>query len=161
MSLLLNGAKTVTIAGTEMQCIEIYTGEAYTLPLAFKYANGVAINCTGWTLSAAPKWYTAAVSYDSDTAISVSNLTLTSPQPGAAAYANLTAAFTSTSTGVGYVYVPVEISGGFGSPPSPTPTVTDTNSILVVLSIGISRTDPTSGKLDYSREPLGMIVRYQ
>ena len=34
MSLLLNGSKTVTIAGTEMQCIEIYTGESYTLPLA-------------------------------------------------------------------------------------------------------------------------------
>ena len=27
MSLLLNGSKTITIAGTEMQCIEIYTGE--------------------------------------------------------------------------------------------------------------------------------------
>ena len=49
MSLLLNGAKTITIAGTEMQCIEIYTGEAYTFPFAFTDSVGNAINTTGWT----------------------------------------------------------------------------------------------------------------
>jgi len=40
MSLLLNGAKTMTIAGTEMQCLEIYTGEAYTFPLNFTDSTG-------------------------------------------------------------------------------------------------------------------------
>ena len=57
MSLLLNGAKTMTIAGTEMQCLEIYTGEAYTLPFQFTYANSAPINCTGWSLSTTAKFY--------------------------------------------------------------------------------------------------------
>ena len=56
MSLLLNGSKTITIAGTEMQCIEIYTGEAYTFPFAFTDSVGDPINCTGWTLGTGVKY---------------------------------------------------------------------------------------------------------
>ena len=44
MSLLLNGAKTMTLAGTQMQCLEIYTGEAYTFPINFTDQNGNAAN---------------------------------------------------------------------------------------------------------------------
>ena len=169
MSLLLSGAKTVTIAGSEMQCVEIYTGESYTLPFQFKYANGVAIDCTGWSVNVAAKWYTANITYPSPglTALNqdeiiITDLTLDNPQPSAGASANLTATFTTTSTGIGYIYVPIEITGGYGSPnPSPTPTVNDTDSILVILTMGVSRTDQQSGLTDFNREPLGVIVRYQ
>lgn len=161
MSLLLTGAKTLTIAGTEMQCLEIYTGESYTLPFAFTDIDGDPIDCTGWTVNASAKWYTCTITYANDTNINVSNLVFDNPQPGAGASANLTATFTSTSTGIGYVYVPVEITGGFGTPPSPIVALTATNSTLVILTVGVTRTDPVSGKIDYNREPLGIIVRYQ
>jgi len=59
MSLLLNGSKTITIAGTEMSCIEIYTGEAYTFPFQFTDSVGDPINCTGWTLATSAKFYVA------------------------------------------------------------------------------------------------------
>ena len=65
MSLLLNGSKTITIAGTEMQCIEIYTGEAYTFPFTFTDSVGDPIDCTGWTLGTTAKFYVADnVTYD-------------------------------------------------------------------------------------------------
>lgn len=169
MSLLLTGAKTVTIAGSEMQCVEIYTGESYTLPFAFKYANGSPIDCTGWSVNTAAKWYTCDVRYPdpgltalNQDEIDITNLVLDSPQPSAGAYANLTATFTTTATGLGFVYVPVEITGGFGTPNvSPTPTVNSTNTILVIITMGVSRTDQQSNRVDYNREPLGIIVRYQ
>ena len=105
MSLLLNGAKTVTIAGTTMQCVEIYTGEAYTMPFNFTDSTGNAVNCNGWTLGTSAKFYTAdTVSYNSsNTVVTIGNLTLDTPQPstGAGTYsANLTATFTSANTGV-------------------------------------------------------------
>lgn len=168
MSLLLNGAKTVTIAGTEMSCIEIYTGESYTLPFTFTDSTGNAINCTGWTLDTAAKFYTVDnITYTSADEINVGNLTLNSPQPstGAGTYsANLTAVFTTAASGIGYIYIPANLSGGTGSP-NPTPVITlannAANSTLVVVTLGVSRTDALSSKTDYNREPIGMIVRYQ
>lgn len=167
MSLLLNGSKTMTIAGTEMQCIEIYTGESYTLPFTFTYANSVPINCTGWTLTTNAKFYTASnITYGTDT-VEIGNLTLNTPQPstGAGTYgANLTSAFTSASTGVGYIYVPADLTGGTGSP-NPTPTIglanNAANSTIVVVTLGVSRTDPLSSRTDFNREPIGIVVRYQ
>jgi hypothetical protein len=169
MSLLLNGAKTVTIAGTEMSCIEIYTGESYTLPFTFTDSSGNAINCTSWTLDTSAKFYTAAnIVYSAGTEIiDVGNLTLNSPQPstGAGTYsANLTAAFTTAASGVGYIYIPANLTGGTGSP-NATPVITLANSAanttIVVVTLGVSRTDALSSKVDYNREPIGMIVRFQ
>lgn len=169
MSLLLSGAKTVTIAGTEMQCIEIYTGESYTFPFSITDGDGNAVNCSGWTLSTEAKWYTCNISYPTpglnnlnQDEIVITDISLDSPQPSSGASANLTAAFTSASTGEGYLYIPVEISGGYGTPnPSPTPAVDDVTSVLVIVTLGISRTNATSSLTDVSREPFGMIVRYQ
>ena len=164
MSLLLNGAKTITIAGTEMQCIEIYTGEAYTFPFTFTDGSGNAIDCTSWTLGISAKWYTCNVTYSTEITdeIIISNLTLDSPQPSAGASTGLAAAFTTAASGEGYIYVPTVITGGYGTPnPSPTPTVTDTDSILVIVTMSVSRTDALSGLVDVNREPFGMIVRYQ
>lgn len=173
MSLLLNGAKTVTIAGTEMQCIEIYTGESYTLPLQFVDSTGNAINCTlpnNWALSTSAKFYTAeSITYASDSEIVMGNLTLNSPQPatGAGTYsANLVAAFTNASTGVGYLYIPADLTGGTGSPPTPiiVPPAQNTtaNSCVVVVTLNVSRQSSANASLaDVNKEPIGMIVRYQ
>jgi len=168
MSLLLNGAKTLTIAGTEMSCIEIYTGESYTLPFNITDSVGNPVNCTGWTLAIAAKFYTAdTVTYTSDTDVTLGNLSLLSPQPstGGGTYsANLTAAFTTPATGIGYIYIPATLTGGTGSP-NPTPTISlansSANSTLVILTLTITRTDPLSSLVDTSREPIGVIVRYQ
>lgn len=168
MSLLLNGSKTMTIAGTEMQCIEIYTGESYTLPFSFTYANNAPINCTGWTLSTSAKFYNVdTVTYPTVDTVDLGNLSLLSPQPstGAGTYAaNLTAAFTTASTGIGYLYIPADLTGGTGSP-NPTPTINlannGANSTLVIVTMGVTRTDALSSLIDFNKEPIGIIVRYQ
>jgi hypothetical protein len=170
MSLLLNGAKTITIAGTEMQCIEIYTGEAYTFPFTFTDSIGDPINCTSWTLGTSAKFYVADnISYETPTTsqITIGNLTLDTPQPstGVGTYsANLTAVFTTAASGIGYIYIPANLTGGTGSP-NPTPTITLANSAanthIVVVTMSVTRTDALSSKSDISKEPIGIIVRYQ
>jgi hypothetical protein len=169
MSLLLNGAKTVTIAGTEMSCIEIYTGESYTLPFTFTDSGGNAINCTSWTLDTSAKFYTAANIVYSDTSdiINIGNLTLNTPQPstGAGTYsANLTAVFTTAASGIGYIYIPANLTGGTGTG-NLTPVISlansAANSTIVVVTLGVTRTNALSSKVDYNREPIGMIVRFQ
>ena len=168
MSLLLNGAKTLTIAGTEMQCIEIYTGEAYTFPFQFTDSVGDPINCTlpsQWTLDIDATYYIAdTVTYGGETEVTLGNLALSSPQPTANAYSALDAAFTAPSTGIGYIDVPTTITGGTGSP-NPTPVISLANSAanttLVILTMTVTRVDLLSGFNDVSREPIGMIVRYQ
>jgi hypothetical protein len=168
MSLLLNGSKTMTIAGTEMQCIEIYTGESYTLPFTFTYANSAPINCNGWSLTTSAKFYNVdTVTYPTVDTVDLGNLTLLAPQPstGAGTYsANLTAAFSNASVGTGYLYVPANLTGGTGSP-NATPTInlanSGANSTLVILTMGVSRTDGLSSLVNFNKEPIGIIVRYQ
>ena len=175
MSLLLNGSKTVTIAGTEMQCIEIYTGESYTLPLAFVDNAGTPINCTvpnNWALSTSAKFYTAdTVTYPVLTPdiVVLGNLTLNATQPatGAGTYsANLIAAFSNAAAGTGYLYIPADLTGGTGSPPTPVivPPAQNTtaNTCVVVVTLTVSRQSIANASLaDVNREPIGMIVRYQ
>lgn len=168
MSLLLNGSKTMTIAGTEMQCIEIYTGESYTLPFTFTYANSAPINCNGWSLTTGAKFYNVdTVTYPTVDTVDLGNLSLLSPQPsnGAGSYAaNLTAAFTTAASGIGYLYIPADLTGNTGTP-NPTPTInlanSGANSTLVIVTMGVSRTDALSTKVDFNKEPIGIIVRYQ
>jgi len=163
MSLLLTGAKTITIAGTPMQCIEIYTGEAYTLPFQFTDSSGNPVNISTWTLSVAAKWYTCSTAYpnNSDTTIDISNLVLISPQPSTPA-GLATGKVSGGTTGQGYIFIPTTLSGGAGTPvASPILTVDDTTSLLVIVTLSISRTDATSGSTDVTREPIGMIIRYQ
>jgi hypothetical protein len=171
MSLLLNGSKTVTIAGTEMQCIEIYTGESYTLPIAFVDAQGNAINCTvpnNWALSTSAKFYTCTdIVYGTNTVI-LGNLNLLDPQPsiGSGTYSpNLVAAFTNAAAGTGYLYIPTDLTGNTGSP-NATPTISlannAANSTVVVVTLQVSRQSSANASLaDINKEPLGMIVRFQ
>ena len=165
MSLLLNGSKTMTIAGTEMQCIEIYTGESYTLPFTFTYANTSPIDCSGWSLTTEAKFYNVVtVTYPTIDEVVLGNLSLLSPQPSAAGYSSLDAAFTNAALGQGYIYLPAELTGGFGSP-NPTPTInlanSGANSTLVIVTMGVSRTDILSSQTNFNKEPFGIIVRYQ
>jgi hypothetical protein len=160
MSLLLNGSKTLNVAGTEMQCIEIYTGESYTLPLAFTYANSQPINCTSWTLTTTVKYYTAdTITYnDEQETIILGNLT-----PSANSYTggNLTASFTNAASGIGYLYIPSNLTGNTGGGPVVNYANNSANSVLAVITLGVTRTDALSSKVDFNKEPIGVIVRYQ
>jgi len=163
MSLLLNGAKTMTIAGTEMQCLEIYTGEAYTLPLTFTYSNGAPANANGWTMTSSAKFYTVAdVTYTSPDEVVLGNLTLNSGQPNANAYTIVTG-FTNANAGVGYLYVGNNITNTANANiPQITLANSAANSTLVLVSLQIAKASSANGSLtDINREPLGFIVRYQ
>jgi hypothetical protein len=165
MSLLLNGSRTLTIAGTTLQCVEIYTGESYTIPVEFKASNGIALNCSGWALSTSAKFYRGVVTYPNSSTASISGLTKITPQPsiGSGNYSSgLTASYTNASNGQAYLYIPANLADGTGSPdPTPLPDLTDTDSVLVIVTLKITRTDTLSGLTDISREPIGFIVRYQ
>jgi hypothetical protein len=160
MSLLLNGSKTITIAGTEMQCIEIYTGEAYTFPFAFTDSVGNPINISSWTLAVNAKYYSCTTSYpnNSSVEIDIQDLVELNPQPSQPA--GLAVAKTGGgTTGLGYIFVPTVLTGG--PLPNPILTVADTSTTLVIVTMSVSRTDAVSGLIDVSREPIGIVVRYQ
>jgi len=173
MSLLLSGAKTITFAGTEMQCLEIYTGEAYTINLNFTDSGGTAVDISTWSLDTEAGFYSvdtvdyAVLGVDND--INLGNITLEpDPQPstGAGTYtADLAVSIVSGPAGTAYLYVPSTLTGGTGTPVA-TPIVPlvqgkSTPSILVIVTITIDRTDAISGLVNKTREPLGFIVRYQ
>ena len=165
MSLLLNGAKTMTIAGTEMQCLEIYTGEAYTLPINFTLANGAPANAlqpNAWSLDASAKFYSVdSVEYlEFDTEVNLGNVTLDDPQPNANDY-TLVAEFSNAEAGTAYLYIGDDITGN-----ASTPTVdlanSTANSTLVVVTLEVEKESEANASLtDVNREPLGFIVRYQ
>jgi len=173
MSLLLNGAKTMTIAGTEMQCLEIYTGEAYTLPLNFTYSNGNPANAlvpNAWALATSAKFYDVDnVTYPNPDEVVLGNITLLTPQPttGPGTYsANLIAAFSNAAGGTGYLYIPADLTGGTGTG-NITPVVDlenggSANSTLVIVTLQISKQSTANSSLaEVNKEPLGFIVRYQ
>jgi hypothetical protein len=169
MSLLLNGAKTMTIAGTEMQCLEIYTGEAYTLPISFTDTSGNAANAlypNAWTLSANAKYYTVDnVLYSSTTdVVQLGNITLLDPQPSANNY-TLVSAWSNAQAGQAYLYIGNNITGnGVGNTATPTIALANSaaNSTLVIVTLTVTRESEANAALDnINREPLGFIVRYQ
>ena len=161
MSLLLNGAKTITIAGTEMSCVEIYTGEAYTFPFEFTDSVGAPINTTGWTLGTGVKYYVAdTIAYN--TANPSSNVIGNLTQSGLTyTGGNLTAVFTTPSIGVGYLYVPANLTGPTGGGPTITLANSSANTNIAIITMTVTRTDALSGLASISKEPIGMIVRFQ
>lgn len=172
MSLLLSGSKTMTFAGTEMQCLEIYTGEAYTIDLQFTDSNGNAANATGWTLNTSAKFYEvdnvtygSTITGNADEVI-LGNITEYAPIPTASGYANLTAALTTPASGIGYLFIPPEIANGSGTPnPTPIPPLNNgtaqPDNILVIVTLQVVRPNATSSQDDIQKTPLGFIVRYQ
>lgn len=165
MSLLLNGAKTMTIAGTEMQCLEIYTGEAYTLPINFTYGNGNPANAlqpNAWTLSASAKFYTVDnITYPSPDEVVLGNINLNVSQPNANAY-TLQTAFTNAAIGTAYLYIGDDITNSGNNTPTITLANSAANSTLVIVTLEVTKESSANASLDdINREPLGFIVRYQ
>ena len=166
MSLLLNGAKTMTIAGTQMQCLEIYTGEAYTFPINFKDQNGNAANANVpnlWTLTASAKYYTVdTVTYNaSNTEVDLGNLTLMNNQPNIANY-TLTANWVNSANGTAFLYVGNNITGNGNSTPTVALANTTANSVLFLVTLQVAKQSTYSNVLtDINKEPIGFIVRYQ
>lgn len=165
MSLLLNGAKTMTIAGTEMQCLEIYTGEAYTFPISFTDANGNPANAlypANWTLNATAKYYTVTdVTYVDDNNVDLGNLTLAN-QPAANSY-TLVTNWSNAQIGEAYLYVGNNITNtGNANIPNISLANSAANSTLVIVTLTVSKQSEANASLtDINREPLGFIVRYQ
>lgn len=165
MSLLLNGAKTMTLAGTEMQCLEIYTGEAYTLPINFTLANGAPANAlspNAWTINAIAKFYSVdSIEYlNLDTEVILGNITLDSPQPNVADY-TLIAEFSNAEIGIAYLYIGDDITGN-GTTPTVDLANSTANSTLVVVTLEVGKESGANASLtDVNKEPLGFIVRYQ
>ena len=144
------------MAGTLLQCIELYQGEKYTFPLEFKDSTGAAVDISDWTLSTSAKWYTANITYppNNNTVedITLSNLTALPVQPSQPA--GLTAAITNASLGLAYLYVPSTIDGGetIGLDANP--------SLICIVTLNVSRYDTISSQTDLNKEPLGFIIRY-
>ena len=166
MSLLLNGAKTMTLAGTQMQCLEIYTGEAYTFPIAFTDQNGNAANANVpnlWTIASTAKFYTVStVTYNAtNTEVVLGNLTLNAPQPNANAY-TLVADWSNSANGTAYLYVGGDITNSGNDTPNVTLANNTSNSVLVIVTLEVEKESLSNSSLtDINKEPLGFIVRYQ
>jgi len=165
MSLLLNGAKTMTIAGTEMQVLEIYTGEAYTFPINFTDANGNPANAlvpNAWAINVSANFYNVNnITYTSNTSVDLGNLTQL-PSPNANAY-TLVANFTNAQMGTAYLYVGDDITNtGNANIPQVTLANSAANSTMVLVTLTVSKQSASNASLaDINREPLGFIVRYQ
>jgi hypothetical protein len=166
MSLLLNGAKTMTIAGTEMQCLEIYTGEAYTLPITFTDTAGNAANAlypNAWSLSTTAKFYTVDnITYSTTDVVELGNINLNAIQPNANAY-TLVTAFSNAQAGQAYLYIGNNITGTANvGIPNVALANSAANSTLVIVTLTVNRESEANASLtNINREPLGFIVRYQ
>lgn len=162
MSLLLSGAKTITFAGTEMQCLEIYTGEAYTINLNFTDSGGSPVDISTWTLAPSVTYYSVdTVTYNDELGqIDLGNISLDSPQ--GTDPTGLATAIVSGVGGTAYLYVPNDLTDGTNDRPSvPLVNGKADPSVLAIITINIQRTDGVSGLTNESKEPLGFIVRYQ
>jgi len=160
MSLLLSGAKTITFARTEMACLEVYTGEAYTIGLNFTDSASNPVDISGWAFATTAKYYSVeTVTYGTST-IELGNITPDAGTPSQPT--GLTTATISPAAGTAYLYIPTELADGLGGRPNPALLLGKGDpSVLVITTIEITRANATSGQNDVSREPIGFIVRYQ
>jgi len=155
----------MTIAGTEMQVLEIYTGEAYTLPLNFVDSTGNAANANvpnAWILDTSAKFYTVdTVTYPTPDSVDLGNITLNSPQPNANAY-TLLADWSNIDAGTGYLYIGNNITNSGNNTPNINLANTTANSTLVIVTLTVTRESTANSSLDnINKEPIGFIVRYQ
>lgn len=164
MSLLLSGAKTIVFAGTEMQCLEIYTGESYSIGLNFTDTSGTAIDITSYNLTAGVKYYDVdtVVYNDALGQIDLGNITPQTPQGTAP---TITVTKVDSAGGIASMFIPTDLTGDVGG--SGTPVVPLINgkgdpSVLAIVTINVARPDTAViTNTNLSREPIGFIVRYQ
>jgi len=163
MSLLLSGAKTVTFAGTEMQCLEVYTGEAYTININFTNSVGGPVDITGWSFDTTVAYYDVdTISYPAATPdeITLGNITVYAGAPTQPTALDTVAV--SLAGGTAYLYIPTDLADGTGGRPNPALVQGKADpSTLAIVTIEITRQDAVSLLDNVSREPLGFIVRYQ
>ena len=162
MSLLLSGAKTITVAGTVIQCIEVYKDEAYTIGLNFTDSASSPVDITNWGFATTAAYYSVDTVAYAGNEITLGNITLDagSPTPPTGL---TTAGIVPLTNGQAYLYLPTELADGLGGRPAPAllsgkgdPTV------LVIVTIKITRASASApGEDDISREPIGIICRYQ
>ena len=156
----------MTIAGTEMQCLEIYTGEAYTFPISFTDANGNPANAlvpNAWALGVNAKYYYVDnVTYVNDNEVVLGNLTLIDPQPAGNAY-TIQTNWTNANIGTAYLYIGNNITNtGNTNIPGIGLANNTANSLLFITTLTISKQSSANASLaDINKEPLGFIVRYQ
>lgn len=155
----------MTIAGTEMQCLEIYTGEAYTFPISFTDANGNPANAqypANWTISASAKYYYVdTVTYVNDNEVVLGNLSLPT-QPASNSY-TLLADWSNRQAGTAYLYIGNNITNTANTNiPGIGLANTSNNSLLFITTLTVSKQSTANASLtDINREPLGFIIRYQ
>ena len=156
----------MTIAGTTMQCLEIYTGEAYTFPINFTDANGNPANAlvpNAWALNATANFYTVSnVEYNTaNTEVFLGNLTQL-PSPASNAYTIVTN-WSNAAAGQGYLYIGNNITNtGNANIPQITLANNTNNTVMVLVTLSVSKQSSANASLaDINREPLGFIVRYQ
>jgi len=161
MSLLLSGAKTITFAGTEMACLEVYTGEAYTIGLNFTDSASNPVDITNWAFATTAAYYSVDTVAYAGSNIDLGNIT---PDAGSPTQpTGLTTAAISLVGGTAYLYIPTELADGLGGRPNPALLLGKGDpSVLVITTIKITRPSANApGENDVSREPIGFIVRYQ
>jgi len=160
MSLLLSGVKTITFAGTEMACLEVYTGEAYTIGLNFTDSASNPVDISGWQFATTAAYYSVdTVTYGANT-IELGNITVDGSVPTPPT--GLVTANIAPAVGTAYLYVPTDLADGLGGRPNPALLLGKGDpSVLAIVTIKITRANATSSENDVSREPIGFIVRYQ
>ena len=145
-----------------MQCLEIYTDEAYTIGLNFTDSASSPIDISTWTLAPSVTYYSVdTVTYnDALGEIDLGNITLDDPQG-----TDPTTLAITTVSGVGgtaVLYIPPDLTDGASNRPTvPLVQGKSTPSVLAIVTIKITRANTQSGQDDISREPIGFIVRYQ
>lgn len=155
MPLQLSGSKTLQIAGSPLECIEVYTGESYVIPFQFTSGNPpTPVNITGWNITATAKWYTITANFNSSTVVNITSIELLDPQPSQPP--NLDAVIISGVAGSGYIYVPTGVT-----PPGYEFALSDNPILLCLVTLEVSRVDSISGLTVINREPVGILVRYQ
>lgn len=146
-------ARNITISGTTIQFLEIYTGEKYIYPVQFRNAMNQPTDITGWTFDTSVKYYTATYSGTDPTPpnpvtpyqVTVTNLAVFTPET----YGNTTVTVVDPATGSITLTVPTDITpNNYVFPVESNPV------LLAVVSMNVTRTDTT-----ISREPLGFIIR--
>lgn len=147
-----NTPRAMTVAGTEIQYLEIYTRENYLFPVQFR--QGVTpINANGWTTSVSTTYYTGDYTgtdpSSTQTSVTMTNLVKLDPQPNTAPWIGNIFAAANANAGQFTLRVPAEITpADYVFQPEDNPV------LLAVLSLNVTREDAT-----VSREPIGFVIR--
>lgn len=145
-----NTPRAMTVAGTEIQYLEIYTDEKYIFPIQFR-TGLTPVNANGWTTSVTTTYYTGDYSgsdpSSTQTDVTMTNLVKLDPQPTTPV--DLSFAAANLANGTFTLSVPTSIT-----PADYVFTTEDNPVLLCVVGLNVTRPDTT-----ISREPIGFVIR--